>query len=75
MEIDVCSNQCYHTQCDVANKNKALKLSTKLLYMWVFVSERETLCVPVPGYSCAPSTLQLKATQRHDVIYFRFIKC
>jgi len=75
MEIDVCSNQYHHTECDVTNKSKAHKLSTKLLYMWVFVRGREPLCVPVPGYSCAPSTLQLKATQRYDVIYFRFIKC
>jgi len=74
MEIDVCSNHYYHTECDVTNTSKAHKLSN-LLYMWVFVRERETVCVPVPGYSCALSTLQLKAEQRYKMIYFRFIKC
>jgi len=57
------------------NKSKVHKLSTKLLYMWVFVRERETIYVPVPGYSYALSTLQLKAKQRYDMICFRFIKC
>jgi phage tail sheath gpL-like len=75
IEIDICSNQYHHTKCDVTNKSKVHKLSTKLLYMWVFVRERETICVPVPGHSCALSTLQLKAKQRYDMIYFRFIKC
>jgi len=75
MEIDVYSNQYHHTVCDVTNKSKVHKLSTKLLYICVFVRERETVCVPVPGYGCALSTLQLKAKQRYDMIYFRFIKC
>jgi len=61
MEIDVCSIHYHHTECDVVNKSRAHKLSTKLLYMCVFVRERETIYVPVPGYSCALSTRQLKA--------------
>ena len=61
MEIDVCSIHYHHTECDVTNKSNAHKLSTKLLYMCVFVKEKVTICVPVPGYSCALSTLQVKA--------------
>jgi hypothetical protein len=72
MEVDVCSNQYHHTEYDAMKKSKAHKLS---LYMWVFVRERETMCVPVPGYNCTLSTLQPKAKQRYDMIYFRFIKC
>ena len=61
LEIDVCSIQYHHTECDVTIKCKVYKPSTKLQNMWVFVRERETMCVPVPRYSWALSVVQLKA--------------
>jgi hypothetical protein len=56
--IDICSNQYHHTECNVMNKSKVHKLSTKLLYMWVFVRKGNNMCacVRVQLYTVNSST-------------------